>query len=67
MSGPEPAGENAGSNATGDEGAWSIPYISTGPTGAYLYFRTESLNPLYSGEYAAGAYQRPVIAVSGPE
>jgi hypothetical protein len=30
-----------------------------------LYLRVLTINPLYSGEYAAGAYQRPVIAASG--
>ena len=63
--GAEPANENAGAKVAADEGAWSMPYIAAGPQGAYLYFRTESINPLYWGEYAAGAYQRPVISMSG--
>jgi len=63
--GAEPVSENAGANLAADEGVWSIPYIMAGPGGAYLYFRTESINPLYAGEYAAGAYQRPVVALSG--
>jgi hypothetical protein len=65
VSGAEAANENAGASAVADEGAWSMPYMMAGPSGAYLYFRTESINPLYSGENAAGAYQRPVIALSG--
>jgi hypothetical protein len=66
VSGVEPVSENAGANVAANEGAWSMPYLMTGPLGANLFFRTESINPLYSGEYAAGAYQRPVIALSGP-
>jgi IPT/TIG domain len=65
VGGAEPASENAGAKVATDEGAWSMPYIAAGPQGAYLYFRTESINPLYWGEYAAGAYQRPVITMSG--
>jgi hypothetical protein len=67
VSGAEPVSKNAGANVAANEGAWSMPYIMAGPQGAYLFFRTESINPLYSGEYAAGAYQRPVIALSGPD
>ena len=65
VNGPEPVSENGGVNSVAAEAVWSMPYIMAGPSGAYLYFRTESLNALYSGEYAAGAYQRPVIAISG--
>ena len=67
VSGIEAASENAGANVAADEGSWSMPYIAAGPQGAYLYFQTESINPLYSGEYAVGAYQRPVITMSGVE
>ncbi len=67
VSGVEAVTENAGANVAEDEGGWSVAYLMAGPQGAYLYFRTESMNPLYSGEYAAGAYQRPVIALSGLE
>jgi hypothetical protein len=65
VNGVEGDSENAGADVAADEGAWSIPYIATGPSGAYLYFRTESINVLYRGEYAAGAYQRPAITLSG--
>jgi hypothetical protein len=65
VGGAEAVNENAGAKVAADEGAWSMPYIAAGPQGAYLYFRTESINPLYWGEYAAGAYQRPVITMSG--
>ena len=65
VSGVEPASENGGSLAAGDEGAWSMPNVPAGPQGANLYFMLEPINPLYWGEYAVGPYQRPVIALSG--
>ena len=65
VSGAEPANENAGANTAADEGAWSMPYIAAGPSGANLYYLTEPINPLYWGDYAVGPYQRPVIAMSG--
>jgi hypothetical protein len=65
VSGPEPVSENAGVNAGAAEGAWSMPYVGVGAQGASLYMWTQPINPLYSGEYAVGPYQRPVIAMSG--
>jgi hypothetical protein len=65
VSGAEPASENGGANSTAAEGAWNMPYVSTGPQGANLYYLTEPINPLYRGDYAVGPYQRPVIAMSG--
>jgi hypothetical protein len=65
VSGPEPASENGGADTAALEGAWSMPYIATGPQGANLYYVTEPINHLYSGDYAVGPYQRPVIAMSG--
>ncbi|HSY34241.1 MAG TPA: IPT/TIG domain-containing protein [Acidobacteriaceae bacterium] len=65
VNGVEPASENAGADTVAAESAWSVPYIATGAQGAGLFLRIESINPLYWGDYAAGAYQRPVIAMSG--
>ena len=65
VSGVEPASENGGVNSTAAEGAWSMPYVKTGPQGGSLYYFTQPINPLYHGEYAVGPYQRPVIAMSG--
>jgi hypothetical protein len=65
VSGPEPASANAGVNAAAAEGAWSMPYVGVGSQGASLYLWTQPINPLYSGEYAVGPYQRPVVALSG--
>jgi hypothetical protein len=65
VSGPEPVSENAGADVAADEGAWSMPYIAAGAAGADVYFVTQPINPLYWDEYAVGAYQRPVITMSG--
>jgi hypothetical protein len=65
VSGPEAASENAGVDTAAVEGAWSMPYIKAGPQGTKLYFGTQQINPLYHGEFAVGAYQRPVITMSG--
>jgi hypothetical protein len=63
--GPEAANENAGADTASNEGAWSIPAIVAGPQGAQVYGVTQTINPLYFGEFAVGAYQRPVLAMSG--
>jgi hypothetical protein len=65
VSGAEPVSENAGVDLAADEGAWSMPYLPAGTGVDNLYFATETINPLYSGEYSVGPYQRPVIAMSG--
>ncbi len=65
VSGPELVSENAGANVSADEGAWRIPYIPVGTTGAGFYLVTEGINPLYTGEYAVGPYQRPAVTISG--
>jgi hypothetical protein len=65
VSGPEPASENGGVDVASDAGAWSMAYIPAGTGTDNLNFATETINPLYSGEYAVGPYQRPVITISG--
>ncbi len=65
VSGTEPVSENGGADVAADEGAWSIADIPAGTQGDNLYVATEAINPLYSGEYAVGPYQRPVISMSG--
>ena len=65
VGGVEPANENAGADTVADESAWSVTHITTGAQGADVYLGIQSINPLYSGDYAAGPYQRPVIAMSG--
>jgi hypothetical protein len=69
VSGVESASANAGVAATMTvlpaEGAWSVSYLAVGALGVNLYVGLKAINPLYTGEYAAGPYQRPVIAMSG--
>jgi hypothetical protein len=65
VDGLEPASENGGIDQASDEGAWNLAYIPAGTGTANLYIVTEAINPLYSGEYAVGPYQRPVITMSG--
>jgi hypothetical protein len=65
VTGAEPAAENAGMNKAAMEGSWSLTRIPTGTHSATLMFQTESINPLYYGEYAVGPYQRPPVAMSG--
>jgi hypothetical protein len=66
VSGPEPASENGGSDGATDEAFWSMPYMpATATGGTNLYFLTGAINPLYTGDYAVGPYQRPVIPLSG--
>jgi hypothetical protein len=66
VNGPESASQNAGSDQSSDEGAWNLAYIPSGTGTANLMISTEAINPLYYDEYAVGAYQRPVISMSGP-
>jgi hypothetical protein len=65
VDGTEPASENGGIDQASEEGAWNLAYIPAGTGTANLYIATQAINPLYSGEYAVGPYQRPVIAMSG--
>jgi hypothetical protein len=65
VTGAEVAALSGGVNDPGVEGGWSVANIAA-PTGTdVLGFVTSSINPLYTGEYAVGPYQRPVIAMSG--
>ena len=65
VSGAEAANENGGINSAAAESGWSMPYAPTYAGVANLYFATNQVNQLYSGEYAVGAYQRPVPTMSG--
>ena len=65
VSGAEPASENGGSLAAGNEGEWSMQNVPAGAQGANLYLKLEPINSLYWADYAVGPYQRPVIALSG--
>jgi hypothetical protein len=65
VTGTEVVNENAGVNLVAAEAGWSIPYLPTYAGATNLFFTTTPINPLYQGEYAVGAYQRPVPAMSG--
>jgi hypothetical protein len=65
VSGVEATDQNAGWNQSSMEGGFSLTRIGAGARSDDLIIRTENINPLYSGEYAVGPYQRPVIAMSG--
>ena len=66
VTGGEAANEDVGS---GDPQWESIAYMGAVPLVASLSGFTvsqESINPLYTGEYALGPYQRPPESISGP-
>jgi hypothetical protein len=67
VSGPEAASLNAGSNNASVEGQYSITYFPIGPVFSNVKIQTESINPLYIGDYAVGPYQRPVITQPGSQ
>jgi hypothetical protein len=65
VGGPEPASQDIGSNDPSEEGQFGFADIPVTSGGSYLMLQAEAINPLYTQEYALGAYQRPVIAMSG--
>jgi hypothetical protein len=66
VTGPETAEEDVGSSTP----LWeTIAYMGAVPLVASLSGFTiseESINPLYTGDYALGPYQRPPESISGP-
>jgi len=66
VTGPEAASEDVGSS----DPQWeSIAYMGAVPLVSSLSGFTvsqESINPLYTGDYALGPYQRPPESISGP-
>jgi hypothetical protein len=67
VTGPEPDALNAGGNVAAYEGAYYIAWIPIGPVGASLNVTTESIDPLYIGEYTIAPYQRPTITQPGSQ
>jgi hypothetical protein len=65
VSGPEPATLNAGSPGPSNEGSFFLPMVPTGNSFTNIFIQTEPINPLYWGEYAVSASQRPVITLPG--
>jgi hypothetical protein len=65
ITGAEPASENMGLNFAQNEEAFDIGYIPIVAPWTSLLVTTESINPLYTGAYAVGPYERPPLAMSG--
>jgi hypothetical protein len=66
VTGTVPAALNTGTNDTGQEGTYVMGPFPLTYLGSDVVMDTESINPLYIGDYAVGAYQRPPIAQPGP-
>jgi hypothetical protein len=65
VSGVEPASENAGQLSAELEARYYMGSVPVSPPWTGMLLQSESINPLYTGEYAIGPYQRPPIAMSG--
>jgi hypothetical protein len=66
VTGPESAADDVGRNYPDSESILVMGMVPVGPTDADLFLTTESINPLYTGDYALGPYQRPPVTLSGP-
>jgi hypothetical protein len=66
VTGPEPASENVGTPNAGWEGGVQLARVPVDGA-SNLRFTAEPINPLYSQEHAIGPYQRPALAMSGPQ
>jgi hypothetical protein len=65
VTGPEPASEDVGGLTPSNEGVAQLSRIPVTAGSSNLMIKAEPINPLYSGKYAIGPYQRPVLAMSG--
>ena len=64
ISGTEAAMENVGNTWGPDEGLYAMPRVEDSGT-ENVYMTTEAIDPLYTGEYAVGPYERPPVTPSG--
>ena len=64
VTGAESGSENVGGPSDWMEGYFEYGLLTTGPVASF-YMTGQPINPLYTGEYALGPFQRPVIAPSG--
>lgn len=64
VTGGEPEQDNVGLLWPGLDGLYYIPRVPAN-NGANLYVSAESVNPLYTGDYALGPFQRPPLTMSG--
>jgi hypothetical protein len=67
VSGTEAASLNAGADNANVEGEYNITYVPVGTVFSNVKIQTQSINPLYIGEYAVGPYQRPTITQPGSQ
>jgi hypothetical protein len=64
VTGPEGQSENVGLQWGPGEGLFSIPRVDDSVV-ENVYLTTEAIDPLYTGEYAIGPYERPPVTPSG--
>lgn len=65
VSGPETASENVGRLYPTEDALFYMGGIPLDPPWTGILFQTESINPLYTGDYAIGPYERPPESMSG--
>lgn len=66
ITGAETDSENVGTTFAGSEGRFNIGVIPMTAQWNGMSATTESINPLYWGEYSLGPYERPPVTISGP-
>ncbi|MES2391882.1 MAG: hypothetical protein V4555_09595, partial [Acidobacteriota bacterium] len=64
ISGAPTASEDVGNRSTALPGRYAIGAFPLG-SGGNLFVHTEAINPLYTGQYALGTYERPAATPSG--
>jgi hypothetical protein len=65
VTGPASDAQNSGRNYSDLQGEYVIARIPL-PGGGDIFLHTESINPLYTGAYALGPFERPPTTISGP-
>jgi hypothetical protein len=65
ITGPVPIVEDVGSSDPSTEGTFYMASVEVTLVWSDITFLAEPINPLYTGDYAIGAYQGPVRSVSG--
>jgi hypothetical protein len=64
VSGPEPAEDDVGVPYVDKQANYNIGYVPVFPPYTGLWIRPEAINPLYTGEYAIGPYQRTPMSMA---
>jgi hypothetical protein len=65
VTGTESSLENVGNTWGPSEGEFRMPRVQDSVV-ENVYMKTEAIDPLYTGEYAIGPYERPPVTPSGP-